>query len=194
MQEARKPLNLAATSRVTITVIGEKLLDPFDHLRDELFLAEDSSGQPPDGWFQVGIQIAVFGAQITDRRERDRQCDRIAIEIGDIEAEGNSRIFMDEETDDATGLSVQTLRKYTSCGMTELIRGVDFYIHRFAHFRRRLYFTPRGLARLRLRAYRVTREPRKADPPQFGFMVPPRYNTALRPASLSDGPANFAPG
>ena len=32
------------------------------------------------------------------------------------------------------------------------------------------------MARLRIRAYRVTREPRKASPPQFGFMVPPRYN------------------
>jgi hypothetical protein len=90
-----------------------------------------------------------------------------------------------QETADAAGLGVETLRKYTSCGMTDLVRGEDFYVSRFAHYRRRLYLTTRGLARLRIRSYRVTRQPQPSSGPQFGFMVPPRYNGASMEEQLA---------
>lgn len=90
-----------------------------------------------------------------------------------------------QETADSTGLSVQTLRKYTSCGMTDLVRGEDYYIHRFAHFRKRLYFTHRGLARLKTRSYRVSRQPRPSSRQQFGFMIPPRYNGSCMEEALA---------
>jgi hypothetical protein len=65
-----------------------------------------------------------------------------------------------------------------------LVRGEDFYVHRLASFRRRLYFTHCGLARLRTRSYHLTREPRKASSPQFGLTVPPSYNGTSRQETL----------
>jgi hypothetical protein len=79
-----------------------------------------------------------------------------------------------QEAADATDLAVSTLRRY-ACGQADLVRGVDFYIHRFARFRRKLYFTPRGIQRLKLRAYHIVRKSYPNDA-RFSFTLPPRYD------------------
>lgn len=61
--------------------------------------------------------------------------------------------YTTQEAADIVGLSVRTLQQYPF--VTDLVRGEDFYIHRFAKFRRRTYWTARGIARLKTRSYRV---------------------------------------
>jgi len=58
------------------------------------------------------------------------------------------------------GLSPITLTNYTRSGYSNLVRGLDYFVrywHQGPHFRRKLFFTERGLRRLLLRAYRVNR-------------------------------------
>ena len=94
MQEARKPRNLAGTSRVTITHIGIKhLLDPVDHLRDQLALPKLPAGQLADTSFQRQRWIALVGAHSA---ERHRQRHVTPIQVGDIEHERNPGVFVNE--------------------------------------------------------------------------------------------------
>lgn len=65
------------------------------------------------------------------------------------------KYFTIDEVSALTGLTVHTLRAYLYC--TDLVRGEDYYIQRFARFRRKTFWTQRGLARLRSRSYRVFR-------------------------------------
>jgi hypothetical protein len=66
-----------------------------------------------------------------------------------------------QEASDLTGLAVSTLKQYPFT--TDLVRGEDFYVHRFARFRRRTYWTARGIARLKTRSYRVDKQYREAS-------------------------------
>jgi hypothetical protein len=75
------------------------------------------------------------------------------------------------------GLSVSTLRTYTQAGRSDLIRGLDFYVHRQG-VRRRLYFTARGLSRLLSRNYRSESPSQRINPRAYNleqFGLPPRY-------------------
>ena len=86
------------------------------------------------------------------------------------------RNFTTQEASDLTGLSCATLQAYAAGGKSDLIRGEDFYIHRFAKFRKRLYFTRRGIQRLKLRAYRVYRCSQRPVPrSELGLAIPRRY-------------------
>jgi hypothetical protein len=58
-----------------------------------------------------------------------------------------------EEAAELSGLALGTIRKYCR-GYSDLVRGKDFYVHRFGPARRKLYLTERGLFRLTARAYR----------------------------------------
>jgi hypothetical protein len=80
-----------------------------------------------------------------------------------------------EQAADLSGLSVKTLKQYPF--ITDLVRGEDFYIHRFARFRRRTYWTARGIARLKTRSYRVrdSREYAPAPAPYVETAVGRRY-------------------
>lgn len=79
--------------------------------------------------------------------------------------------YTSQEAADIVGLSAQTLKQYAY--VTDLVRGEDFYIHRFARFRRKMYWTARGLARLKTRSYRV-RDCREYEPA-------PVYNESALP-------------
>lgn len=59
------------------------------------------------------------------------------------------------EAAQSVGLAVSTLRSYLKAGRSDLVRGLDFYCHRYALNRHRNYITPRGLHRLRVGAYRA---------------------------------------
>jgi hypothetical protein len=51
-------------------------------------------------------------------------------------------------------LRPDTLKKYC-CGYSDLVRGIDFVVRRFAPYRKRIYFTKRGIFRLQSRSYRT---------------------------------------
>lgn len=79
------------------------------------------------------------------------------------------------DTAELCGLSPTTLQKYTQ-GFSDLVRGEDFYVHRYSLNRRRLYFTPRGLYRLRSRSYSTFRRLHVIPPISFTPAIPWRYN------------------
>ena len=83
------------------------------------------------------------------------------------------RHFTHQEASDLTGLAVSTLMKYPF--MTDLVRGEDFYVSRFARFRRRLYWTQRGIARLKTRSYRVFRDRQPMAEFTDDLSLPRRY-------------------
>ncbi len=78
-----------------------------------------------------------------------------------------------QEASDLTGLSVQTLRSYPY--VTDLVRGEDYYVSRFARFRRRTWWTPRGIARLKTRSYRVAKVSHSAQLPELDHVLPRSY-------------------
>ncbi len=77
-----------------------------------------------------------------------------------------------QEASDLTGLAVSTLKQYPFT--TDLVRGEDFYVSRYARFRRKTWWTARGLARLKTRSYRVSSVYRQAPVYRFDDTLLPR--------------------
>src|SRR5229473_4102565 len=83
------------------------------------------------------------------------------------------------------GLSPVTLTNYTRVGYSDLVRGQDYFVRywqRGPYHRRKLFFTERGLHRLRVRAYRVFR-PGPLSPSQRAFIA--RMDATVRLANRS---------
>src|SRR5579872_3604976 len=96
MQEARKPRKRMATSRVTITVIAEKLLDFIDHRRHQMLFAESAAGKLARNRLKRHQTRRRLALELAHGPKSDRQRHRVAVEIGNIEAEGYARSLMDE--------------------------------------------------------------------------------------------------
>jgi len=81
-------------------------------------------------------------------------------------------VYDRNEAASLVGLSPVTLTNYTRVGYSDLVRGLDYFVRfwqRGPYHRRKLFFTERGLQRLRLRAYRVFR-PGPLSPSQRAFL------------------------
>jgi hypothetical protein len=86
------------------------------------------------------------------------------------------------EAADLVGLSLSALRTYTQAGRSDLVRDLDYYVHRRG-LRHRIYFTARGMQRLCSRNYStgpadVKQFIRAYDPTRYG--MPPRYDGSSR--------------
>ena len=82
-------------------------------------------------------------------------------------------VYDRNEAAEILGLSPITLSNYTRVGCSDLVRGVDYFVRywqRGPYHRRKLFFTERGMKRLRMGAYRVFR-PGKLSPSQRTFIA-----------------------
>jgi hypothetical protein len=64
------------------------------------------------------------------------------------------------EAAEKVGLSPITLTNYSRSGYSDLVRGMDYFVRSWQqgpHYRRKLFFTERGMQRLALKKYRVYR-------------------------------------